>query len=179
MSACGRDDLCADEARHADRMAAHGAEQADHRERGRGGSEDAPTLVAELFRGAGVTTLIAADIHRAVWTKLMTNATFNTLCALTRCAPMRCRQGTRISGRSRVKSLREIEALAIASAAASKARWKTHFQAAYEKGLFKPSTLQDLEAGRPLEVAALVDARSSSRSATAFRCRRCASPVRR
>jgi 2-dehydropantoate 2-reductase len=32
------------------------------------------------------------------------------------------------------------------------------FQLACDKGLFKPSTLQDLEAGRPLELAALVDA---------------------
>ena len=31
-------------------------------------------------------------------------------------------------------------------------------QFAVEKGQFKPSTLQDLEAGRPLEIAALVDA---------------------
>jgi 2-dehydropantoate 2-reductase len=119
-------------------------------------SEDASTLVAELFRGAGLTTLIAADIHRAVWTKLMTNATFNTLCALTGARQCDVARDAHLGPVAR-EIMREIEALAIASGSGIEGGMETHFQAAYEKGLFKPSTLQDIEAGRPLEIAALVD----------------------
>jgi len=122
----------------------------------RGGSEHASRLVAELFRGAALTTLIAADIHRAVWTKLMTNATFNTLCALSGARQCDVARDTHLGPVAR-EIMREIEALAIASGSGIEGTVETHFQAAYEKGLFKPSTLQDLEAGRPLEVAALVD----------------------
>jgi 2-dehydropantoate 2-reductase len=118
--------------------------------------EDASTLVAELFRGAALTALIAADIHRAVWTKLMTNATFNTLCALTGARQCDVARDAHLGPVAR-EIMREIEALAIASGSGIEGSAEPHFQAAYEKGLFKPSTLQDLEAGRPLEIAALVD----------------------
>jgi 2-dehydropantoate 2-reductase len=121
-----------------------------------GGSEDASGLVAELFSGAALTTLIAADIHRAVWTKIMTNATFNALCALTGARQCDVARDAHLGPVAR-EIMREIEALAIASGSGIEGTVEKHFETAYEKGTFKPSTLQDLEAGRPLELAALVD----------------------
>jgi 2-dehydropantoate 2-reductase len=120
------------------------------------GSEDASRQIAELFRGAGLTTLIAADIHRAVWTKIMTNATFNTLCALTGARQCDVARDTHLGPVAR-EIMREIEALAIASGSGVEGTVDEPFESAREKGLFKPSTLQDIEAGRPLEIAALVD----------------------
>jgi 2-dehydropantoate 2-reductase len=120
-----------------------------------GGSEDASKLVAELFSGA-LTTLVAADIRRAVWTKIVTNATFNTLCALTGARQCDVARDTHLGPVAR-EIMREIEALAIASGSGIDGTVDEYFEAAREKGLFKPSTLQDLEAGRPLELAALVD----------------------
>jgi 2-dehydropantoate 2-reductase len=122
----------------------------------RGGSEEASRLVAKLFSGAALTTLIVPDIHRAVWTKIMTNATFNSLCALTGARQCDVARDAHLGPVAR-EIMREIEALAIASGSGIEGTVEKHFETAYEKGLFKPSTLQDMEAGRPLELAALVD----------------------
>jgi 2-dehydropantoate 2-reductase len=122
-----------------------------------GGSEDGSRLVAELFSGAALTTLVAADIHQAVWTKIMTNATFNSLCALTGALQRDVARDRHLGPIAR-EIMREIEALAVASGGSIEAGApEKTFEAAYEKGAFKPSTLQDLEAGRPLELAAIVD----------------------
>src|SRR5258705_11113742 len=112
------------------------------------GSEDASRQIAELFRGAGLTTLVAADIHRAVWTKLVTNATFNTLCALTGARQCDVASDTHLGPVAR-EIMREIEALAIASGSGIEGTGETPFQAAYKNGKFKPSTLPDIEQARP------------------------------
>jgi 2-dehydropantoate 2-reductase len=120
------------------------------------GSENGARLVAELFDGAVLTTIIASDIYQAVWTKLMTNATFNTLCALTGARQCDVARDVHLGPVAR-EIMREIEALAIASGYSVEGTVEKHFETAVEKGTFKPSTLQDMEAARPLELAAIVD----------------------
>jgi 2-dehydropantoate 2-reductase len=121
------------------------------------GGEARAQEVAQLFRGSGMTVEVAADIRRAVWTKFMTNAAFNNLCALTGARQCDVARDARL-GPVALQIMREIEALAIACGSGIDGDVDQPFQLACDKGLFKPSTLQDLEAGRPLELAALVDA---------------------
>lgn len=121
------------------------------------GDSTAGDMVAALFAGSPLVVDVADDIRQAVWTKLAANACFNTLCALTgaqqsevACDPWLGPIARQIMG--------EIEALAHASGSRMNSGIDTMFGLAREKGHFKPSTLQDLEAGRPLEVAALMEA---------------------
>jgi 2-dehydropantoate 2-reductase len=113
--------------------------------------------VAALFAGSGLDTRAVDDIRRAVWTKLVTNACFNTLCALTGAQQRDVARDEALGATARGIML-ELEGLARASGHAVDGSADAAFALAFDKGNFKPSTLQDMEAGRPLEVAALVDA---------------------
>ena len=122
----------------------------------RAGSTAHAQSLAELFRGSTLATIVAADIHQAVWTKLMTNAPFNSLCALTGALQSDVARDARLGPVAR-QIMHEIEALAIASGSSIEGGVDHYFQIAHDKGMFKPSTLQDMEAGRPIELAAIVD----------------------
>ncbi len=123
----------------------------------RGGDPARAQAVAALFTGSVLTTAVAADLHQAIWTKFMTNASFNVLCALTGARQCDVAADAQLGPVAR-QIMAEVEALAIASGSSVTGGLDAPMQFAVEKGQFKPSTLQDLEAGRPLEIAALVDA---------------------
>lgn len=123
----------------------------------RGGDPTAAQKVAALFQGSEFAATVAPDIHQAIWTKFMTNASFNVLCALTGARQCDVAADAELGPVAR-QIMAEVEALAIASGSSVTGGLDAPMQFAIEKGQFKPSTLQDLEAGRPLEVAALVDA---------------------
>lgn len=112
--------------------------------------------VAQLLRGSPLVAVVAPDIHQAVWTKMMTNAPFNSLCALTGGLQSDVARDAHLGPVAR-QIMQEIEALAIACGSSIEGGVEHYFRIAREKGMFKPSTLQDIEAGRPLELAALVD----------------------
>ena len=122
-----------------------------------GESNAASNRVAAIFDGTAYTASVTTDIHRAVWSKLVTNASFNTLCALTGANQMAVARDDRL-GKLAQTIMREIAALADAAGSGIDGPISQYFDQAYNKGLHKPSTLHDFEAGRTVELAAIVDA---------------------
>lgn len=121
------------------------------------GDKAAAQSVAALFAGSPLAVAVVDDVRQAVWTKLAVNACFNTLCALTGARQAEVAHDPDLGPVAR-QIMQEIEALTRASGSRMDTRIDTLFQTVLDKGAFKPSTLQDIEAGRPLELAALVDA---------------------
>lgn len=117
----------------------------------------AAETVAQAFAGARFEAVVSDDIRQAVWTKFVTNAAFNTLCALT--GARQCdvaRDGS--TGPIAEAIMHEVAALATATGSRIAGDIPAKMAQARAKGIHKPSTLQDFEAGREVELAALVDA---------------------
>ena len=104
----------------------------------------------------GLKCPVEERLRDEIWVKLMGNVAFNPLSALTRAtlADM-CRH---VHTRALVASIME-EALEIADAVGAEpsVSVEQRLEGAEKVGDHKPSTLQDLEAGKPLELAAIVE----------------------
>lgn len=122
-----------------------------------GGDPHVAERVAAVFAGAKFSAVVVPDIRRAVWTKLVTNATFNTLCALTGSRQCEVAADEHL-GPYALGIMREVAALASATGSGIDGDLAQRFETARKTGIHKPSTLQDFEAGRPIEIGALVDA---------------------
>jgi 2-dehydropantoate 2-reductase len=111
--------------------------------------------IAAAFERTGFKAPVLDDIRSEVWVKLWGNASFNPISALTR-APLStiCNDpdGRRLVARVMV----EIQAVAAKLGVAFRMSIDNRIEAAARVGLHKTSMLQDVEAGRPLEVDALV-----------------------
>jgi 2-dehydropantoate 2-reductase len=112
---------------------------------------------SEAMIAGGLKCPVEQDVRDEIWVKLMGNVAFNPLSALTRSTMAEiCRHD---DARRLVASMME-ETLEIAEAVGA------HPQISIEKrlagaervGEHKTSTLQDLEAGKPLELAAIIGA---------------------
>ena len=139
-----------------------------------GGASPRVEAVAAVLREAGFTVEASADIRRDIWFKLWGNMTMNPVSALTGATCDRILDDPLV---------REFALQAMAEAAAIGARIGCPIEQSGEErmavtrqlGAFKTSMLQDAEAGRPLEIDALVDGGARDRrSASAWRCRRSA-----
>jgi 2-dehydropantoate 2-reductase len=112
---------------------------------------------SEAMVAGGLKCPVEERLRDEIWVKLMGNVAFNPLSALTRAtlAEM-CRHPPT---RSLVASIME-EALEIAEAVGAEpsVSIEKRLEGAAKVGDHKPSTLQDLEAGKPLELAAIVGA---------------------
>jgi 2-dehydropantoate 2-reductase len=105
----------------------------------------------------GLKCPVEAQLRDEIWVKLMGNVSFNPLSALTRAT---------LAGMCRHPPTRELvammmaETLEIAQAVGAEpsVSIERRLAGAERVGEHKPSTLQDLEAGKPLELAALIDA---------------------
>lgn len=126
------------------------------------GDPDAPASaraqkVVDLFNAAGMEGMLATDIRRDVWRKLMTNISGNPVAALTRLAG---KDTPTIAGLDHVAMKLIEEALLVAAADGCDLRSEITPEAIVkpERGRFpgKPSMLQDVEAGRALEANALM-----------------------
>jgi 2-dehydropantoate 2-reductase len=113
--------------------------------------------VAAALRSAGFPVRERRDIRVEVWTKLLGNASFNAISLLTR-APL----GTigRHDGARAVvgAAMREAISLAGQLGAAPRISVDERLAITARLGEHKPSTLQDLEAGKRLELDALLGA---------------------
>lgn len=122
-----------------------------------GGKEVKLHQVQQTFQAAGLPANTCQQIHLEVWKKLLLNLTFNALSALTRSSPRQLI--TEPSLHAFIKAVKE-EVLLIAqrlglpmtSAMANAILTRTA-----QLGDFKPSMQQDVEAGRPLEIEALLE----------------------
>lgn len=123
----------------------------------RGGSTAGAERIANAFAGTAFGAVAVPDVHHAVWVKLMTNAAFNPLCALTGARQIDVARDPEL-GRAVQSIMREIAALARAHGSDIDANVSPSFEQAYNKGVHKPSMLQDFDAGRSVELGAIVDA---------------------
>jgi 2-dehydropantoate 2-reductase len=111
---------------------------------------------SEAMVAGGLKCPVEERLRDEIWVKLMGNVALNPLSVLTRATLAEiCRQA---STRALVRSIME-EALAIADAVGAEpaVSIERRLEGAENVGDHKSSTLQDLEAGKPLELAAIVD----------------------
>ena len=112
---------------------------------------------SEAMIAGGLKCPIEERVRDEIWVKLMGNVSFNPLSVLTRStlAGMCRHQPTRRLVASMMEETLEI---AHAVGAQPSVSIERRLSGAERVGEHKPSTLQDLEAGKPLELAALIDA---------------------
>jgi 2-dehydropantoate 2-reductase len=135
------------------------------RSHGEGGSKLYPAFggnpafarkVCELLTRGGLPALLEPDIHGAIWSKAIFNATMNPLCALTRRTPGFL--GAHDESRALIRDLVE-EGVAVANAsgiaiAAQPIHDLTHVSVT-DHADHEASMLQDVKAGRRTEVDAI------------------------
>lgn len=122
-----------------------------------GSQSERVTLVSETLKKAGFKSYVLEDIRSEIWLKLWGNLSFNPISALT--------HGT-LAGICRFPLTRELAAKMMREAQAIGERLGIAFRHTIEKriagaegvGEHKTSMLQDVEAGRGLEIEALVGA---------------------
>jgi len=120
-----------------------------------GGTSQRAQAVAALLQAAGFDTTLSADVRRDIWYKLWGNMTMNPLTAIT---------GATVDRVLDEPLTREFCTRAMSEAAAVGARIgcaidqspEDRHQITRKLGAFKTSMLQDVEAGRPIELDALV-----------------------
>ncbi len=113
--------------------------------------------IATVLRGAGLEIVETDEIRKEVWIKLLGNAVFNPLSVVARATMNEMIEDT---------DLRPICLMAMAELIAVAASAGITLPVTPEERLamnaymrnFRTSTLQDFEAGRPLELATLIDA---------------------
>lgn len=121
------------------------------------GTSERLARVAGLLERAGFPVRVEDDLRVEIWTKLMGNASFNAICLLTGrgLASVAQHPGTRELAAA---VMREIVAVAGAYGVAPTLSIEERLAITARLGDHKPSTLQDHEAGRPLELAAILHA---------------------
>ncbi|MDB5643096.1 MAG: panE [Hyphomicrobiales bacterium] len=115
------------------------------------------TRVSDALRTAGFKAPVISDIRSEIWTKLWGNLAFNPISALTRAtlAQICANPDTRELA---ANMMREAQAVAEKLGVRFRIPLEKRLQGAAEVGEHKTSMLQDLEAGREMEVGALVAA---------------------
>ena len=113
--------------------------------------------VCEILNKAGYASKASADIRNDVWQKLLGNISSGPVAALTRSSVSGCLStpGLRSIGR---RLLMESKSVAEALGVALDVDPEERLDEAARLGSHKPSMLQDVEAGRRLEVEAMVGA---------------------
>jgi 2-dehydropantoate 2-reductase len=113
--------------------------------------------LATLLKSAGIEAKMSADIRREVWMKLLGNVTYNPLSVVA--GATIGRMGTHEPLRRIVRAIME-ETVAIGRALGvlDAVDLEERLSVPAEMHEIKTSMLQDYEAGRPLELGAIVDA---------------------
>lgn len=113
--------------------------------------------ISEALEGAGVRAPVIPDIRAEKWFKLWGNLAWNPICALTHAHALEVYQSPEASRLSLIM-MREAQAIAEKLGIRFRGTPEDRMQRIHEIGPTRPSMLQDTEAGRPLEVDALVGA---------------------
>jgi 2-dehydropantoate 2-reductase len=113
------------------------------------------TTIASAFESAGLDTPISNDIRAEIWLKLLGNTSFNPISALTRATLVDMANDPLVAELARemmTESVAILTQLGVTLAATVDER----IDRARRVGPHKTSMLQDLEAGRPMEIDALL-----------------------
>lgn len=121
-----------------------------------GTRSDRALALAALFKKGGLACSVSADIRTEVWAKLLNNLSNGPICVLTR----RNMRDTFRDPVVRAAAVQVVEeGMAIAAAMGRPVPGTAEERIALSADIpHKPSILQDLEAGRPMEVDALFQA---------------------
>jgi 2-dehydropantoate 2-reductase len=122
-----------------------------------GTRSDRCRAISGALAAAGLRCPVRTDIRKEIWLKLIGNAVFNPLSALTRAslAAIAADPGTRAVA---LALMREAVAVAAAVGVELDLTVEQRLEGAAKVGEHRTSMLQDVEARRPLEVDALVGA---------------------
>jgi 2-dehydropantoate 2-reductase len=110
-----------------------------------------------LLEAAGLRPDVTGNVRRAIWYKLWGNATINPLSALTRAATNKI-LADRECRAWMLESMAELAEIGAAIGCPITESGEDRMQVTARLGSFKTSMLQDVEAGRPIELEALVGA---------------------
>ena len=121
-----------------------------------GTSERLATLFA-LLEQAGLKPDISGSVRRAIWYKLWGNATINPLSALTRASADKILADPASRGWM-LEGMTELAAVGAAIGCPISESGEDRMAVTARLGAFKTSMLQDVEAGRPIELEALLGA---------------------
>ena len=111
--------------------------------------------ISEVLRGAGFKAPVLSDIRSEIWTKLWGNLSLNPISALSHATLVDICQFP-ASRELLTKMMSEAQLVAEALGIRFKVSLEKRIAGAEAVGKHKTSMLQDLEAGRPMEIDALV-----------------------
>lgn len=122
-----------------------------------GAASERVQLVAEAFIGAGLKSPVLSDIRSEIWLKAIGALAFNPISALTHATLVEiCR--TPETRDLSLQLMREAEKVAASLNVTLRHSPERRLAGAEAVGAHKTSTLQDIEAGRSLEIEALLGA---------------------
>jgi len=113
--------------------------------------------IAEALIGSGFRSPITTRIRHEIWVKVLGNASFNPLSALTRATLVQMARDPGVSSVIR-NIMQEVEAVSHKLGMELPVSIDQRIAGAEKVGEHKTSMLQDLEAGRPMELEAIVGA---------------------
>jgi 2-dehydropantoate 2-reductase len=122
-----------------------------------GGTSDRVRELADLFEHAGIRTELSENVRRAIWYKLWGNMTMNPLSALTGATADRLLSNEDIKPFI-LACMAEAAAVGAAIGCPISESGEDRMAVTARLGAFKTSMLQDVEAGRMIELEALVGA---------------------
>jgi 2-dehydropantoate 2-reductase len=122
-----------------------------------GGASERVHRLCALFERAGVRPDPSNDVRRAIWYKLWGNATINPLSALTRSTADRLLDDPVIRALM-ARAMDELAAVGAEIDCPISETAEDRMGVTARLGAFRSSMLQDVEAGRPIELEALVGA---------------------
>jgi len=120
-----------------------------------GGDSARVRALAETLRGAGFDVTLSTDVRRDIWYKLWGNMTINPVSAITG-APTDRVLGDPLVLAFVSAAMREAARVGAAIGCTIDQQPEDRHAITRRLGSFKPSMLQDVEAGRPLELDAIV-----------------------
>jgi 2-dehydropantoate 2-reductase len=120
-----------------------------------GGTSRRVELIAALLGSAGFSVTVSSHIQRDIWFKLWGNMTMNPVSALTQATCDRILDDPLVRSFCSA-AMREAQAIGARFGCTIDQAPEDRHAVTRKLGAFKTSMLQDLEAGRPLEIDALV-----------------------
>ena len=111
--------------------------------------------IADALKQAGFEVTVTPAIEKEFWVKLLGNVSFNPVSALTLSTADRLIQDPNVKGYM-IKVMREVLAIGRAVGVDADIDPEARIDMARALGKFKTSMLQDMEAGKPLEIDGLL-----------------------